>query len=132
MIDLLVGPVSALLSRVIPDKTERDKLAHEIATMAEKQAHEQIMAQVEVNKIEAAHKSLYVAGWRPFVGWTCGVAMAFNYVGVPVIEPVSVLYGTSLTLDPLDLDVMMPVLLGMLGLGGMRSYEKRNGVAREK
>lgn len=132
MIDLLVGPVSALLSRVIPDKTERDKLAHEIATMAEKQAHEQIMAQVEVNKIEAAHKSLYVAGWRPFVGWTCGVAMAFNYVGVPVIETVSVLYGTSLTLDPLDLDVMMPVLLGMLGLGGMRSYEKRNGVAREK
>lgn len=130
--ELLVGPISALLSRLIPDKSERDKLAHEIATMAEKQAHDQVMAQIEVNRTEAAHNSLYVAGWRPFIGWACGVAMAFNYVGVPVIETVSVLYGTPLTLSPLDLEVMMPVLLGMLGLGGMRSYEKRNGVAREK
>jgi hypothetical protein len=132
MIDLLVGPVSALLSRVIPDKSERDKLAHEIATMAEKQAHDQIMAQVEVNKQEAAHKSLFVAGWRPFIGWTCGVAMAFNYVGVPLVETVSVLYGTPLVINPLDLATMMPVLLGMLGLGGMRTYEKRVGVSREK
>lgn len=132
MIDLLVGPVSALLSRVIPDKTERDKLAHEIATMAEKQAHEQIMAQVEVNKIEAAHKSLYVAGARPFIMWTCGFSMAFNFVGLPIIETVTVLYGTPIVLDPLDLEVMMPVLFGILGLGGMRTYEKRHGVAREK
>ena len=132
MMELLVGPISALLSRLIPDKSERDKLAHEIATMAEKQAHDQVMAQIEVNRTEAAHNSLYVAGWRPCIGWACGVAMAFNYVGVPVIETVSVLYGTPLTLSPLDLEVMMPVLLGMLGLGGMRSYEKRNGVAREK
>ena len=132
MLDLLVGPVSALLSRVIPDKSERDRLAHEISTMAEVQAHQQIMAQIEVNKTEAAHKSLYVAGWRPFIGWSCGIAMAFNYIGVPVIETGSVLYGTPLSIDPLDLEVMMPVLLGMLGLGGMRSYEKRNKVSREK
>lgn len=132
MLDLLVGPISALLSRVIPDKSERDRLAHEISTMAEVQAHQQIMAQVEVNKVEAAHKSLYVAGWRPFIGWSCGIAMAFNYIGVPVIETGSVLYGTPLSIDPLDLEVMMPVLLGMLGLGGMRSYEKRNKVSREK
>lgn len=132
MIELLVGPISALLARIVPDKAERDKLAHEIATMAERQAHDQVMAQIEVNRTEAAHNSLYVAGWRPFIGWSCGVAMAFNYVGVPLVETGSVLYGTPLALNPLDLEVMMPVLLGMLGLGGMRSYEKRNGVAREK
>lgn len=132
MLNILVGPISALLSRVIPDKSERDRLAHEISTMAEVQAHQQIMAQVEVNKVEAAHRSLYVAGWRPFIGWSCGIAMAFNYIGVPVIETGSVLYGTPLSIDPLDLEVMMPVLLGMLGLGGMRSYEKRNKVSREK
>jgi hypothetical protein len=132
MIELLVGPISALLSRIIPDKSERDRLAYEIATMAEKQAHEQVMAQIEVNKTEAAHNSLYVAGWRPFIGWSCGIAMAFNYIGIPLIETVCVLYGTPLAIDPLDLEVMMPVLLGMLGLGGMRTYEKRNGVAREK
>lgn len=72
MMELLVGPISALLSRLIPDKSERDKLAHEIATMAEKQAHDQVMAQIEVNRTEAAHNSLYVAGWRPFIGWACG------------------------------------------------------------
>lgn len=132
MLDLLVGPVSALLSRVIPDKSERDRLAHEIATMAEVQAHQQIMAQVEVNKIGAAHKSLFVAGARPFILWTCGFSMAFNFVGLPIIETVSVLYGTPIVLDPLDLEVMMPVLFGILGLGGMRTYEKRHGVAREK
>lgn len=132
MIELLVGPISALLARIVPDKSERDKLAHEIATMAERQAHDQVMAQIEVNRTEAAHNSLYVAGWRPFIGWSCGIAMAFNYVGVPLVETGSVLYGTPLALNPLDLEVMMPVLLGMLGLGGMRSYEKRNGVAREK
>ena len=132
MIELLVGSVSALLSRVIPDKSERDKLAHEIATLAEKQSHDQIMAQLEVNKQEAAHKSLYVAGWRPFIGWSCGIAMAFNFIGLPLIGTLSVLYDTPLELPPLDLEIMMPVLLGMLGLGGMRSYEKRTGVAREK
>lgn len=132
MLNLLIGPITELLSKVIPDKTERERLAYEISTLAERQAHEQMMAQLEVNKTEAGHVSLYVAGWRPFIGWSCGIAMAFNYIGVPVVETVSVINGTPLTIDPLDLEVMMPVLLGMLGLGGMRSYEKRNGVAREK
>ena len=132
MLNLLIGPITELLSKVIPDKTERERLAYEISTLAERQAHEQMMAQLEVNKTEASHMSLYVAGWRPFIGWSCGIAMAFNYIGVPVVETVSVINGTPLTIDPLDLEVMMPVLLGMLGLGGMRSYEKRNGVAREK
>jgi len=132
MLNLLIGPITELLSKVIPDKTERERLAYEISTLAERQAHEQMMAQLEVNKTEAGHISLYVAGWRPFIGWSCGIAMAFNYIGVPVIETVSVINGTPLTINPLDLEVMMPVLLGMLGLGGMRSYEKRNGVAREK
>lgn len=132
MLNLLIGPITELLSKVIPDKSERERLAYEISTLAERQAHDQVMSQIEVNKTEAAHNSLYVAGWRPFIGWSCGIAMAFNFVGLPVIETVSVLYGTPLVLDPLDLEVMMPVLLGMLGLGGMRSYEKRNGVAREK
>lgn len=90
------------------------------------------MAQLDVNKTEAGHMSLYVAGWRPFIGWSCGVAMAFNYIGIPMIHTGTALYGSEITLTPLDLEVMMPVLLGMLGLGGMRSYEKRNGVAREK
>ena len=131
MLELLVGPISALLNKVVPDLDERNRLAQEIATMAERQAHQQIMAQVEVNKQEAAHKTLFVAGWRPFVGWTCGVALAFNFIGMPLLGPVLAAY-TPIVMAPLDLSVMMPVLLGMLGLGGMRSYEKRHNVSREK
>lgn len=132
MIELLVAPISALLSKVIPDLDERNRLAHEIATMAERQAHDQIMAQVEVNKEEASHPSIFVSGWRPFIGWTCGFAMAFNFIGIPLIDTGTALAGYVVELHPLDLEIMLPVLLGMLGLGGMRSYEKRNGVAREK
>ena len=132
MIELLVAPISALLSKVIPDLDERNRLAHEIATMAEKQAHDQIMAQVEVNKEEASHPSIFVSGWRPFIGWACGFAMALNFIGIPLIDTGTALAGYAIELHPLDLEIMLPVLLGMLGLGGMRSYEKRNGVAREK
>lgn len=133
LISLISGPITTVLERVIPDKNKAAAMAHEIATMVDRQAHEQIMAQVQVNKQEAAHKSLFVAGWRPFIGWVCGAAMAFNFMAIPLINYGMALYGSEiLPPPPLDLEVMMPVLLGMLGLGGMRSFEKRTGVAREK
>ena len=80
----LVGPVTGLVSEFIEDKDQANKLAHEIATLAEKQAHQQIMAQVDVNKQEAAHKSLFVAGWRPAIGWICGLGMLSNFIIVPM------------------------------------------------
>jgi hypothetical protein len=126
LITALVPSLMTILEKVVPDKDERAKLAHDIATQAERQAHDQIMAQVEVNKQEAAHKSLFVAGWRPFTGWSCGLALANNFIVVPYLA------AFGLEIVPLNLEVMLPVLLGMLGLGGMRSYEKRNGVARER
>jgi hypothetical protein len=118
-----------LISKFIPDKDKAAALAHEIATLADKQAHDQIMAQLEVNKVEAAHKSLFVSGWRPAVGWVCVAGMAFNFIVVPLVGPPVAAYS-QVHLELLELEMMMPVLLGMLGLGGMRSYEKRNGVAR--
>ena len=83
LIGSLVGPVTGLLDKFIEDKDQKNKLAHDIATMAEKQAHESAMAQISVNQAEAKHKSLFVAGWRPFVGWTCGVALAWHFVLAP-------------------------------------------------
>ncbi|MGB0846972.1 MAG: 3TM-type holin [Thiolinea sp.] len=123
---LLIGPIAGLLDKIIPDKDQREKLAHEIATLAEKQANQQILAQIEVNKQEAAHKSLFVAGWRPGAGWVCVLAMAFNFLVAPLLD------AAGFGVETLDISSMMPVLLGMLGLGGMRSFEKRNGVARER
>lgn len=128
----LVAPVSGLLDKFIEDKDQRALLAHEIATLAEKQAQEQIVEQIKTNQIEAAHQSMFVAGWRPAVGWVCALAMLLNFILIPFINLGMEFAGQDIRLDLIEMDTMMPVLLGMLGLGGMRSYEKARNVAREK
>ena len=132
LISSLVAPVSGLLDKFIEDKDQRALLAHEIATLAEKQAQEQIVGQIKTNQIEAAHQSMFVAGWRPAVGWVCALAMLLNFILIPFINLGMDLAGQDIRLDLIEMDTMMPVLLGMLGLGGMRSYEKARNVAREK
>ncbi len=132
LISSLVAPVSGLLDKFIEDKDQRALLAHEIATLAEKQAQEQIVEQIKTNQIEAAHQSMFVAGWRPAVGWVCALAMLLNFILIPFINLGMEFAGQDIRLDLIEMDTMMPVLLGMLGLGGMRSYEKSRKVAREK
>lgn len=133
MIDKLIAPVSDLLGKFVADKDQRERLAHEIATMAERQAHEQALAQMDVNRQSAAHKSLFVAGGRPAAIWVCVAGMAFNFVLLPVALMGLTVAGVDTTgLDPLDMSGMMPILLGLLGLGGLRSFEKTKGVAREQ
>ena len=85
MLSALIGPVTGLLDKFVEDKDQKNALAHEIATLAEKQAHEAAMAQVATNQAEAKHRSVFVAGWRPFIGWTCGVALAYHFVLTPLI-----------------------------------------------
>lgn len=125
MIDLLVGPVTGLLDKFVEDKDQKAKLAHEIATLAEKQAHAQVMAQIEVNKAEAQHSSVFVAGWRPFVGWVCGFALLYHFI----VQPVIVLF-TGIETPNFDMGTLTTVLMGMLGLGGLRTFEKAKGIAR--
>ena len=84
MLQALIGPVASLLDKFIPDADTKNKLAHEIATMAENHAQELAKGQLEINKAEAQHKSLFVAGWRPFIGWTCGIALAWHFVLAPL------------------------------------------------
>jgi hypothetical protein len=125
MIDLLVGPISALLSKVIPDLDKRAEMANEIATLAERQAHEQILHQLEVNKVEAAHKSLFVAGARPGILWICAAALGYNTIIHPILD---IWY----TMPDVNGDLLYPVMMGLLGLGGFRTVEKVKGVARER
>ena len=133
MLDALIGPVTGLLDKFIPDADERNRLAHEIATMSERHAHELAKGQLEVNKAEAAHKSMFVAGWRPFVGWTGGLALFWHFLGLPVTLFVTAYMGSDLPeLPTFDMQSLMTVLMGMLGLGGLRTYEKMKGVQREK
>ena len=128
----LVGPVTGLLDKFIEDKDVKNKLAHDLSTMAERHAQELAKGQMEINKTEAAHKSLFVAGWRPAIGWICGLGMASNFLLIPIANFVLALTGSAIVIPLLDTGEMMPVLMGMLGLGAMRTYEKKQGVQRDK
>jgi hypothetical protein len=131
MLQALIGPVTGLLDKVIEDKDQKAKLAHEIATMAEKQAHEAAMAQVEVNKAEAQHKSLFVSGWRPSVGWTCSLALFYHFIANPIILFTVGITGHDIPpLPEFDMNSLMTVLMGLLGLGGLRTFEKTKGIAK--
>tara|TARA_R100001129_G_scaffold180632_1_gene158898 strand:+ start:1749 stop:2144 length:396 start_codon:yes stop_codon:yes gene_type:complete len=131
MLQSLIGPVTGLLDKFIPDADEKAKLAHEIATMAEKQAHEANMGQLEINKMEAQHRSVFIAGWRPFLGWGLSFAMIWHFVLVPMIT-----FGFAYAgvvppeLPAFDMESLMTVLLGMLGLGGLRTFEKAKGLTK--
>jgi len=131
IISSLIGPVSGILDKVIEDKDQKAQLAHEIATMSDTHAQQALLAQLEINKAEAASGSLFKGGWRPFVGWTCGVALLYHFILTPLI-----LFGVGLsgaTIPPLpefDMSSLMTVLMGMLGLGGLRTYEKQKGLTK--
>ena len=130
MIDKLIGPVTSLLDKFVEDKDQKAKLAHEVATMAQRHAQELAKAQLEVNKAEAQHRSLFVSGWRPAVGWCCVFGMMGNFMVIPFANFVLALLEIEVVVPLIDTATMMPVLMGMLGLGAMRTYEKRTGVSK--
>lgn len=124
MFQALIGPVVGLLDKFIEDKDQKNKLAHEIATMAEKQSHEIAKAQIEVNKEEAKSRSWWIAGWRPACGWICTLAMGYHFIIQPFLIFFLALFGMKMDLPSFDMDTLMTVLLGMLGLGTLRTVEK--------
>mgnify|MGYP001026530245 FL=1 len=132
MLTQLIGPVTGLLDKFIEDKDKKNAIAHKIATMAQEHAQELSKAQIEVNKKEAEHKSLFVAGWRPAVGWVCCLGMASNFLVIPMANFALALSNSTIVIPLIALSEMMPVLLGMLGLGAMRTVEKAKGVQRDK
>ncbi len=85
--------------------------------------------QTDVNKIEAASTNLFVSGWRPFVGWVCGFALAYVAILEPLLRFIAAMSGYEGSYPVIDTTITLQVLLGMLGLGGMRSFEKAKGVA---
>ena len=131
MIEKLIGPITGLLDKFIEDKDQKSALAHEIATMSQKYAQEIAKGQMAINQVEAAHKSLLVSGWRPALGWVCVLGMFGNFITIPFSNFVLALLGINIVIPLVPLETMMPVLMGMLGLGAMRSYEKKNAVHRD-
>ena len=121
MIAKLIGPVSNLLDKFVEDKDQKAALAHEISTMAERHGQELAIAQLEVNK-EEAKGNWFQSSWRPATAWVCVVGMAVNYMVSPLLAPL------GLDVPQVDTSVMMPVLMGLLGLGTLRTFEKTKGV----
>ena len=119
--DSLLGVAESVLEKVIPDVNQRAALAQELATMGERNTHALLQGQLEINKIEASSGKWWQAGWRPFFGWICGIAFANNFVIAPYVE---LLGGVSMSFD---WQAMSPVVLGMLGLAGMRTGERFRG-----
>ena len=117
MIQALIAPASKLLDKFIEDKDQKNQLAHELATMADNHAQELALQQIEVLKADAKG-NWFQASWRPLIGWICGLSLGINYMVSPICA------GFGIMIPQADMSVMMPLLFGMLGLAGMRSYDK--------
>ena len=119
----LVGPVTGLLDKFIEDKDQKNALAHEISTMSERHAQQLAIEQIEVLKLDAKG-NWFQSSWRPLAGYVTVLGMAINFLVSPIAA------GFGVTIPQADASVMMPVLLGMLGLAGGRSYERVKGVGK--
>jgi len=113
----LIEPATKILDKVIEDKDQKNALAHEIATMAERHAQELAKGQIEINKLDAKG-NWFQSSWRPLIGWISGLSLGINYMVAPICA------GFGITIPQADMSVMMPLMFGMLGIGGMRSYDK--------
>ncbi len=119
-----------LLDKIIPDKDAREKAQFELMKAAQDQDFQQSMGQINTNTEEAKHASLFVAGWRPFIGWVCGFGLTYNFLIYPVLLWVISINGSAIKPPPLFSENLMELVLGMLGLGALRTYEKWKGVTK--
>ena len=131
VIQSLIAPVTGLLDKFIEDKDQKAALAHEIATMSQKHAQELSLAQIEVNKAEAQSGSLFKGGWRPAVGWVCAIAFLYHFLLKDIIMFVCAFACVDIPdLPEFDMSTLLTVLGGMLGIGGLRTYEKQKGLTK--
>lgn len=115
---------NSVINKIWPDKSAQEKQELAAAVML-------IQSQLDINKVEAAHPSIFVSGWRPFIGWVCGFGCAWNWLGISIAKIILQLTGvTDIVLTPASLTEMMPLLFGLLGLGTLRTVEKLNNAAR--
>jgi hypothetical protein len=145
LVGILAGPLleigRELIDRLWPDKVaqEKERATAELEllrlTQSERMADKAnevaiALAQIKVNEEEAKSSNVFVAGWRPAIGWTCACAFFYAFLLGPIITQVSTAYGHTFPLPPIDMENMMYVLGGMLGLGGLRTFEKVKGVTK--
>jgi len=127
-----LGPVIDKITGLIPDPGARAEAQETIEKELVTAANAALQGQLEINKVEAAHKSIFVAGWRPFIGWVCGFGVAWAFVLGPIAAAVVASIGADVVLPEIATDNLMELVLGMLGLAGLRTFEKVKAVSREQ
>ncbi len=133
LIKVALGPILDGVLKLIPDKNARAKAKEQFEGQVLIALTGLVQGQLRVNEREAAHGSIFVAGWRPAVGWICGFALAWSFILEPIGSWAAFMFGVKMDGVPkIELGPLMSILLGMLGLGGLRTYEKRIGVARKE
>tara|TARA_X000001316_G_C914397_1_gene29029 strand:+ start:441 stop:824 length:384 start_codon:yes stop_codon:yes gene_type:complete len=127
MIQQTIGVVGHILDKFVEDKDLKQKLEHELQT----ELHRANMAQIEVNKVEAAHRSLFVSGWRPFIGWSAALGFMYTFLFQPLFQwAFLITTGQIITLPQINTEILMELTFAMLGMAGLRSFEKIKGVAK--
>ncbi len=121
----LIPTIGKLLDKIIPDKGAREAAQAALNAADQRGELDLLLGQLKINEVQAAHKSLFVAGARPFIMWVCGFALMYSTLIHPILD-------IWLDMPVVDVSLLMPVMMGLLGLGGMRSFEKAKGVSREK
>jgi len=120
MIDKLIQPVGDILDKFVADKDLKIKLSHEL----EKEIISLNKAQLEVNKVEAKHNNIFVSGWRPFIGWCCGLSLAYHFILEPVIQYILIVNGIQFETPEFDFSQLSTIVMAMLGMSTLRTYEK--------
>ena len=120
MIDKLIQPVSDILDKFVADKDLKTKLSHEL----EKEIISLNRAQLEVNKVEAGHNNIFVAGWRPFIGWICGLSIAYHFILEPIIQYMLIVNNINFNTPEFDFSQLSTIVMAMLGMSTLRTYEK--------
>ena len=120
MIDKLIKPVSDILDKFVADKDLKLKLSHEL----EKEIVSLNRAQIELNKVEASHENVFVSGWRPFIGWACGIALVYHVLVEPIIQYILIISGADFRTPEFDFSQLSTIVMAMLGMSSLRTYEK--------
>ena len=130
MINAIIPIIGSVLDKIIPDNNAKEQAKQQIERALIDNAAQINLTQAETNKVEASHRSVFVSGWRPFLGWCSGLGFAWVFVVSPVAQWVLALQGINLVLPQLQTDVLMELTLAMLGLAGLRTWEKSKGLTK--
>ena len=123
----LIGPI---LDKIIPDKAGAEKAKQEIEKTLIDNASKLNLAQAEINKAEAQHRSIFVAGWRPMIGWSCAIGIFWLFVGHPLVVYVDGLDGVTSPIPTINHDILLELTFAMLGMAGLRTFEKMKGITK--